>query len=134
MTTQDPVWMTEAARERLVEELAELERAGETADQARMRELTALLRRTEVDRKPDDGLVEPGMTVTIRFEADGSTDTFLLGSRELVKLDPVVELEVYSPTSPLGAAIAGRYVGDSVSYASPGGEQQVTIVSAVPFG
>ena len=134
MTTTEPVWMTEAARERLVDELARLEQAGDDADAARIRELRETLRRAEVERKPDDGLVEPGMTVTVRFERDGEVATFLLGSRELARLDPEVELDVYSPTSPLGAAIAGRHVGDSVGYAAPSGEQRVTILTAVPFG
>jgi transcription elongation factor GreA len=130
------VWMTPTARERLELEIEELQReltAGREADQVRLLQLRDLLRKAEVDRKPDDGLVEPGMVITIRFERDGSTSTFLLGSRDLKALDPELDAEVYSPESPLGAAISGRYVGDVVTFAAPAGEQQVAILSAVPF-
>lgn len=133
----DPVWMTQAARQRLEDELATLESAGAAGtpvDGARAHELRQLLRKVEVDRKLDDGLVEPGMRVTVRFESDGEDETFLVGDREMSALDPDVDLDVYSPTSPMGAAITGRSVGDTVSYVAPNGEQKVTIVQAQPFG
>jgi transcription elongation factor GreA len=133
----DAVWMTEAARARLEDEVAELERraaAGEQTDAARALQLRTLLRSAQVGRMPDDGLVEPGMVVTVRFAADGSETTFLLGSRDLAALDPDLEMDLYSPTSPLGGAITGRYVGDTVSYTAPSGAQEITIASAVPFG
>ena len=101
---------------------------------ARALQLRTLLRSAQVGRMPDDGLVEPGMVVTVRFAADGSETTFLLGSRDLAALDPDLEMDLYSPTSPLGGAITGRYVGDTVSYTAPSGAQEITIVSAVPFG
>ena len=132
----DSVWMTQAARQRLEDELATLEQEtdGSATDGARAQELRRLLRTVEVDRKPDDGLVEPGMQVTVRFGNDPDGETFLVGDREMMGLDPDLELDVYSPTSPMGAAITGRSVGDTVSYVAPTGEQQVTIVQAQPFG
>jgi len=133
---QETVWMTAAALAALQSELDELSRRAEgDADQARQVELRSLIRRAEVGTKPDDGLVEPGMTVTVRFVRDGSEETFLLGSRELVRQGGEVELDVYSPTSPLGAAITGSYVGDTVTYQAPNGvAMEVVVVSAVPFG
>lgn len=126
--------MTPAALQRLRDELATLEgHAATDAERVRMHELRELISQAEVDSKPDDGLIEPGMKVTVRFAGSDATSTFLFGSRELVSQDPSVDVEVYSPTSPLGAAIDGRYVGDEVSYAAPAGEQRLTIVSAVPF-
>lgn len=134
MTTKS-VWMTLAMRQKLEAELAELEPVGSDITRtARARELRELLHNAEIDRKPDDGLVEPGMRVTIRFEGDGSTTTFVLGSRELSALDPDLDADVYSPTSPLGLAISGRYVGDTVAFTAPSGQKQITIVAAVPFG
>lgn len=132
---QETVWMTAAALAALQSELDELSRRAEgDADQARQVELRSLIRRAEVGTKPDDGLVEPGMTVTVRFARDGSEETFLLGSRELVKQGGEVDLDVYSPSSPLGTAITGRYVGDTVSFAAPNGATlEVAVVSAVPF-
>ena len=74
------------------------------------------------------------MKVTIRFEGDSGTETFLLGSRELLSLDSAVDLDIYSPTSPLGEAISGKSVGDKASYKTPTGTTiTVEIVDAVPF-
>ncbi|SBS73356.1 GreA/GreB family elongation factor [uncultured Microbacterium sp.] len=126
----DRVWMTPATLASLEAELATLR----DDDRARAVEVRELIRRAEVGAKPDDGLVEPGMTVTVRFDRDGSTETFLLGSRDLVRQDAGVEVDVYSPTSPLGAAITGRYVGDGVTFEAPNGASlAVTVVAAVPY-
>ncbi|KRC62350.1 hypothetical protein ASE14_00415 [Agromyces sp. Root81] len=136
MTTES-VWMTPAALERLEAELAELSRPGRTltdTEQARATELRAIVRNAEVGLKPDDGLVEPGMRITVRFDDDAEPTSFLLGSRELADLDTSVDLDVYSPTSPLGAAITGHYVGDTVTYQAPNRAVQVTVLEAVPFG
>jgi len=134
MTTES-VWMTSASRERLADELAGLERTApaDAESQIRMARLRELLRNAEVGSKPDDGLVEPGMRVTVRFDHDGSSATFLLGSRELAQFAGGIDVEIYSPTSPLGAAIMGRYVGDSVTFSGPTRQQQITIESAIPF-
>ena len=73
----------------------------------------------------------PGTQVTIAFDGDESdTDTFVLGSRELLGLDDAVETtNVYSPQSPLGAAILGKRIGDKASYEAPNGKSiNVTIV------
>lgn len=130
-----PIWMTAAALAALETELAELTaRRGDEADQTRAVELRDLIRRAEVGTKPDDGLVEPGMIITVRFEGDDSTERFLLGTRELVGHDAHIDVDVYSAESPLGAAIAGRYVGDVVQYVAPSGAAlEVTILEAVPF-
>ncbi len=49
-------------------------------------------------------------------------------------MDSAVDLDVYSPTSPLGAAILGKKVGDSASYDTPNGSTiTVEVVDAVPF-
>ncbi len=132
--TTGTVWMTAAALTALQDELRELELHPQDADAARVIELRDLIRRAETGAKPDDGLVEPGMTVTVRFAGDDSTETFLLGSRELVRQDHDVELDVYSAESPLGSAIIGHYVGDTVAYAAPNGRRlEVTIVATAPF-
>lgn len=130
----DPVWMTPEALAALEAELARIEVPDATdADKARAIELRELIRRAETGSKPDDGLVEPGMKVSVKF-ADGETATFLLGSREILAAVGG-DIDVYSPTSPLGAAITGSSVGDTVAYAAPSGAQiQVEITEAVPFG
>lgn len=127
-----PVWMTPDALKALQAELAGLTAdAADESTQARVLELRELIRRAEVGTKPDDGLVEAGMRITVRFHRDDSVETFLLGSRDLVRGG---DIEVYSPTSPLGAAIDGHRVGDEVSFAAPNGATlTVTIVAATPF-
>src|SRR3712207_942689 len=91
--------------------------------EARIRQLTDMLRRAKVG-EPAASIdeVAPGSRVTIAFDGDESdTDTFVLGSRELLGLNGGVETaNVYSPQSPLGAAILGRRPGDSVSYVEIG--------------
>jgi len=103
--------------------------------EARIRQLEDMLGRAEVGEKPaDDGVVEAGMKVTIRFEGDTDTESFLLGSREVLSLDSAVDLDVYSPTSPLGAALLGKKAGDSASYEAPNGSTiTVEVVEAIPF-
>ena len=160
----ETIWVTQEAHDRLVAELTNLkevvlpdvvekisaardegdlkenggyhaarEEQGKTV--ARIEALEDKLRRAEVGDAPaDDGLVEAGMQVTIRFAGDTETETFLLGSRELLGMDSSIELDVYSPTSPLGAAILGKSAGDSASYLAPNGRTlNVDIVAATPF-
>ncbi len=105
--------------------------------EARIRQLKDMLRRAEVGEAPANAdEVGPGTRVTIAFDGDESdTDTFLLGSRELLGLDDSVEVNVYSPQSPLGAAILGKSKGDSASYEAPNGRTiDVTIVKVDPYG
>ena len=77
-----------------------------------------------------DGVVGPGMTVTIRFEGDDDEVTFLLASRE----ESGAPIDVYSPRSPLGSAINGKKIGDSATYQLPNGRAaKVEILEAVPY-
>jgi transcription elongation factor GreA len=103
--------------------------------EARIRQLQHLLQRAKVgETPPDNGVVEPGMIVEVRFAGDDDTERFLLGSRELLSLDDSVEIEVYSPQSPLGAAINGKCAGDSASYVTPNGSAvDVEIIDAHPY-
>lgn len=97
--------------------------------EARIRQLTQLLENAVVGAPPaDDGVVEPGMVVTV--DMFGDELTFLLGSREISDSD----LEVYSEKSPLGAAINGKKVGDTATYEAPNGKTvEVTIKDAKPY-
>lgn len=102
--------------------------------EARIRQLQDLLHRAQVGERPaDDGTVAPGMVVTIRFVGDDDTETFLLGSREMASMD-TVEHEIYSPKSPLGSAISGHSVGETVSFETPTGRtMDVEILEATPL-
>jgi transcription elongation factor GreA len=99
--------------------------------EARIRQLTQILENSRVGEPPrTDGVVGPGMTVTIRFEGDDDEVTFLLASREEVG-SPI---DVYSPKSPLGSAISGKKVGETATYNLPNGRATtVEILDAVPY-
>ena len=134
---QETIWLTPAAHSKLQDELDQLVRrhpAPAPAVEARIRELRALLRHADVSDKPDDGLVEPGMTVTIQFDGDTAPTTFLLAQRGIADGGAQTGLDVYPPTSPLGMAIFGKYPGDRFVFMAPSGtELSGRIVSAVPF-
>jgi transcription elongation factor GreA len=105
--------------------------------EARIRQLTHMLNQAQVGDAPaNTDEVAPGTRVTIAFDGDESdTDTFLLGSRELLGLDNSVDsTNVYSPQSPLGSAILGKRTGDAVSYVAPNGHMiKVTVVKVEAF-
>ena len=100
--------------------------------EARIRQLQELLRVAKVGEAPtESGVVAPGMVVTVRYEGDDETETFLLGSREEGTHG---DLEVYSPNSPMGKAIIGAREGEERSYELPnGGSMSVTIVRTDPY-
>jgi transcription elongation factor GreA len=131
------IWLTQAAHDRLRDELDRLTRsttAPAPEVDARIRELKRTLGRAEVGVKPDDGLVEPGMTVTVLFDGDTDATTFLLAQRAIADTDPDVGMDVYPPASPLGAAITGKYPGDAFRYEAPSGAAiGGRIVGAQPF-
>ncbi len=105
--------------------------------EARIRQLADMLRRAQVGEPPaNTDVVAPGTQVTIAFGGDETdTDTFVLGSRELLGLDASVDVNVYSPQSPLGAAILGKKKGDAVSYVAPNGKSiAVTVIGVEAFG
>ena len=95
--------------------------------EARIRVLTELLRHAKVGAATTDGHVASGSIVTATIQGDESV--FLLGSREIVGADS--DLDVYSEGSPLGAAILGHQVGDSVTYTAPNGRDITVVISKV---
>lgn len=97
--------------------------------EARIRQLTELLAKAVIgETPPDDGIVEPGMLITV--ELFGEEETFLLGSREIAD----GSLQVFSEASPIGSAVNGRAAGETVTYHAPNGKQvEVKILSAKPY-
>ncbi len=100
--------------------------------EARIHQLTHILTHSRVGEPPrTDGVVGPGMTVTVKFEGDDAESTFLLASRE----ESGAPIPVYSPKSPFGSAILGKKVGESASYNLPNGKSvNVDIIDAVAYG
>lgn len=105
-------------------------REEQAKQEARIRQLDELLRNAQVGEAPaDDGVVEPGMVVTVSLAGDEIT--FLLGSREVAG---DTELDVYSSGSPLGSAILGKKVGETAEYATPSGSMlKAKILKATPY-
>jgi transcription elongation factor GreA len=146
-------WLTQAAADRLQDELAELEgprradvvkkieaaRAeGDLKEnggyhaakdeqgkiEARIRQLKHMLENAHIGQPPasESGVVAQGMKVSV--EIMGDELHFLLGSREI----DIEGLDVYSEKSPLGAAVLGQKIGETVTYTAPNGKEiKVTI-------
>ncbi len=155
----DTVWLSQSAYDRLSAELADLTTHGraraskaievarshgdlsENAEydsakeeqgkmEARIRQLTDMLRDAQVGEAPQGDAVAAGMVVTA-VDADGDADTFLVGSRED---RPAGGIGVVSANSPLGKALLGAKVGESRSYSAPAGEFKVTVTAIRPLG
>ena len=76
------------------------------------------------------GTLNEAVAVVDGDESD--TETFLIATRQEIISDG--KLEVYSPNSPLGAALLNAKVGETRSYTVPSGSTvKVTLVSAEPY-
>lgn len=95
--------------------------------EARVRQLQAMLGQATIveGSSAPAGVVATGTVVGIRYVGDDEVELYLLGSiEERGAGHPVV-----SPGSPLGQALLGREVGDTVEYEAPNGKLSVEIVS-----
>jgi transcription elongation factor GreA len=159
MNQPTQTWLTQEAADRLAAELAQLEgplraeiiKKIETARaegdlkenggyhaareeqgkiEGRIRQLRHMLEHAHIGTPPagESGVVGLGMLVTVDIAGDELK--FLLGSREIASGD----VEVYSEKSPLGAAVLGAKVGQTVNYTAPNGKQiKVAILEAQLF-
>jgi len=156
MTNQ--TWLTQEAADRLRAELEYLESDGrteiikkiETARsegdlkenggyhaareeqgkmEARIRQLKHMLEHAHIGAPPagESGFVGAGMVITARIA--GEEMKFLLGSREISSGD----LDVYSENSPLGAAVLGVKIGETVTYTAPNGRVIEVIIIEAEF-
>ena len=159
MNQPTQTWLTQEAADRLAAELAQLEgplraeiiKKIETARaegdlkenggyhaareeqgkiEGRIRQLKHMLEHAHIGTPPagESGVVGLGMLVTV--DIAGDEIKFLLGSREIASGD----VDVYSEKSPLGAAVLGAKVGQTVNYTAPTGKQiQVAVLEAQPY-
>ena len=95
--------------------------------ESRIRQLQALLGSAVIvdEAAADDGLVNHGVVVEIRYEGDDDTEQYLVGSIE----ERREGVAVVSPGSPLGRALLGKKPGDVVEYEAPSGVLRAEIVS-----
>ena len=100
-------------------------------NEGRIRQLEELLSIATTAPSPDDQEVSAGKLVTYRYAGDDE-EQFVLGAREIA--EDHAGVEVYSPESPLGAALQGHKAGETVDFEQPNGRTaKIEIVSAVPF-
>ena len=94
--------------------------------EARIRQLSVMLENAEIVQADNGEHVSHGSVVAIRYAGDDEVERYLIGSIE----ERHDDLEVISPSSPLGAALIGSAPGESVTFTAPtGAELQVEIVS-----
>ena len=95
--------------------------------ESRIRQIDNVIRNHEiVARDENAGTVQHASIVKVVYEGDDDSDyqEFFIGSIE-EKPEGVL---VASPTSPLGSALLGRSVGETVEYEAPSGVLHVKIV------
>jgi len=100
--------------------------------EARIRQLAALLRDVRVGTAPAGDVVEEGCVVRIDY-GDDDVERFLFANRENATDEggKIGALDVYSPESPIGQAIAGHRAGDTVVFGPR--SLEVTILSVEPY-
>lgn len=91
--------------------------------ETRIRQIEAMLEHAEIVEAVISDTVQEGSVVGIKYEGDDDIEWYLLGSIEERRDDA----DVMSPTSPLGQALIGHKVGETVSYEAPSGELRVVI-------
>jgi len=78
-----------------------------------------------VEDTGDADIVSAGSIVEIRYKDDDEVERYLVGSIE----ERHDDLDVISPSSPLGAALMGARMDETVNYEAPGGTLAVDVVS-----
>jgi transcription elongation factor GreA len=94
--------------------------------EGRIRQLEHLLENAEIIAPPPPGVVGPGSVVTVLYDGDAESDAerYLVGHIE----EQIDDLDVVSPTAPLGDALLGASEGDWVNYEAPNGELRVKVL------
>jgi len=95
--------------------------------EARIARLNQILANSVIgESQASSETVSQGMVITI--DLNGKQMEFLLGSAEMAEN---TDLTVYSPDSPMGNAIIGAKIGESVSYTAPTGKELTVKIVAV---
>ena len=158
--SETQTWLTQEAADRLAGELAEREgprradivkkieaaraegdlkenggyhaaREEQGKNEARIRQLRQMLEHAHIGTPPagESGIVGLGMLVTVDIAGDEMK--FVLGSREI---EVGEDVDMYSEKSPLGSAVLGAKIGDTVTYTAPNGKAiKVAILEAQTF-
>jgi len=94
--------------------------------EGRIAHLSALIENAEIVEVDlsADMTVQAGCVVSIRYAGDDDVEKYLLGSIE----ERRDGLTVMSPGSPLGQALIGTSIDDTVTFEAPNGPLDVTVV------
>jgi transcription elongation factor GreA len=95
--------------------------------EARIRQIASMIENCEIVESSDGEIVDPGAVVQLRYEGDDDIDTYFFGSVE----ERGVEHDIISPGSPLGEALAGRKLGEKVTFTSPTGADLTVEIVAI---
>src|ERR1700736_1560327 len=96
--------------------------------ESRIRQLEAMLDKAVIldsETAGAGGAVSTGVVVSLRYAGDTDVEHYLVGSIE----ERREGISVISPNSPLGQALMGKKVGDTVEYQAPSGVLQVELVA-----
>ncbi|HZM39671.1 MAG TPA: transcription elongation factor GreA [Acidimicrobiales bacterium] len=94
--------------------------------EGRIRQLAYMLENAEIVESDGSNEVSHGSVVAIRYEGDDEVERYLIGSIE----ERHDDLDIISPSSPLGEALIGSSPGDTVTFVAPtGAELKVDVVS-----
>jgi transcription elongation factor GreA len=94
--------------------------------EGRIAHLAQMIENAEIVELADGDEVAHGSVVGIRYEGDDEVERYLVGSIE----ERHDDLDVISPSSPLGEALIGSTPGDAVTFTAPtGAELRVEVVS-----
>lgn len=127
------------ARENIIAEIARARAHGDLSEnaeyhsakeqqglqEARVRQLRSMLENAEIIEATDDGVVKPGMVVTIKHQGDDEPETYLLGLREQKGGD----YDILTPESPIGKALLGHSAGETITAQLPAGDRKIEIVA-----
>ncbi len=94
--------------------------------ESRIRQIDQVIRNHEiVERDENAGVVQHASIVSVVYEGDGDDEAqeFFIGSIE----ERTEGVPVASPSSPLGQALLGHGVGDTVEYEAPSGTLRVRV-------
>src|SRR5438105_2653407 len=100
--------------------------------EARIRDLAYKLKDPEIIEAAGGDEAEPGTVVTLRpvGEDEPEDETYLLAASAEER---AAGMRTVTSTSPLGAALMGRRVGERVAYEAPGGTFEYEVVELRPY-
>ena len=157
MVDEQTTWLTPAAHKKLLDELELLTTEGrqeiseriaearshgdirENADydaakneqglmEARIRKIQSILDTAEVREAEVGDEVTVGCVAEVERTDGGRMEVFVATQE-----NKVPGFILASPSSPLGSALLGAKIGDTVSYEAPGGTFEIKVVAVKPF-